>query len=86
MAPEAERSAPSASRSSSCATAASATCAASSPPAAFPPCEIGDLVRSADARAEDYGGAIVRVKIVDGERPRVSLVLPVVEALASSSL
>jgi hypothetical protein len=45
--------------------------------------EIGDLVRSADARAEDYGGAIVRVKITGGERPQVSLMLPLVESLAS---
>ena len=49
----------------------------------IPAVQIGDLVRSADSRAEDYGGAIVRVKIVDGERPRVSLVLPVVESLAT---
>jgi len=52
----------------------------------IPAVEIGDLVRSADARAEDYGGAIVRVKIADGERPQVSLVLPLVEALSSASL
>jgi hypothetical protein len=52
----------------------------------IPAVEIGDLVRSADARAEDYGGAIVRVRIVDGERPQVSLVLPLVEALATASL
>jgi hypothetical protein len=52
----------------------------------IPAVEIGDLVRSADARAEDYGGAIVRVRIVDGEHPQVSLVLPLVEALASASL
>ena len=50
-----------------------------------PPVEIGDLIRSATRRAEDYGGAIVRVKIADGERPHVSLVLPVVEALATAS-
>ena len=49
------------------------------------PVEIGDLVRSASARAADYGGAIARVRITDGERPQVSLVLPVVESLASAS-
>jgi hypothetical protein len=52
----------------------------------IPAFEIGDLVRSADARAEDYGGAIVRVKIVEGERPQVSLMLPLVEALTTTSL
>jgi stage II sporulation SpoE-like protein len=51
----------------------------------IPPVEIGDLIRSADARAEDYGGAIVRVTITDGARPRVSLVLPVVETLESAA-
>ena len=50
----------------------------------IPPVEIGDLVRRADARAEDYGGAIVRVKIVAGERPQVTLALPLVESLASA--
>jgi hypothetical protein len=49
----------------------------------IPAFEISDLVRSADARAEDYGGAIVRVKIVEGEHPQVSLVLPLVESLAA---
>src|SRR5581483_3144601 len=39
----------------------------------IPAVEIGDLIRSADARAEDYGGALVRVTITDGSRPRVSL-------------
>jgi hypothetical protein len=47
------------------------------------PVEIGDLVRSANSRAADHGGAIVRVKITDNERPHVSLVLPVEESLAS---
>jgi Stage II sporulation protein E (SpoIIE) len=47
--------------------------------------EIGDLVRSANARAADYGGAIARVRIVEGERPQVSLVLPLVESLASAA-
>jgi len=51
----------------------------------IPPVEIGDLIRSADTRAEDYGGAIVRVKIADGSHPRVSLVLPVVETLESAA-
>jgi Stage II sporulation protein E (SpoIIE) len=51
----------------------------------IPPVEIGDLVRSADSRAADYGGAIVRVRIVDGERPQVSLVLPLVESLVSAA-
>jgi hypothetical protein len=51
----------------------------------IPPVEIGDLIRSADTRAEDYGGAIVRVKIIDGSRPRVSLVLPLVETLESAA-
>jgi hypothetical protein len=50
----------------------------------IPAVEIGDLVRSADSRAEDYGGAIVRVKIAEDEQPQVSLVLPVVEAMASA--
>jgi hypothetical protein len=49
----------------------------------IPAVEVGDLVRSADARAADYGGAIVRVRIVDGEHPHVSLVLPLIEALAT---
>lgn len=49
------------------------------------PVEIGDLVRSADTRAEDYGGAVVRVKVTEGERPRVSLVLPLVETLESAA-
>lgn len=49
------------------------------------PVEIGDLVRSADARVVDYGGAIVRVKITDGERPHVSLALPLEESLASGA-
>ena len=49
------------------------------------PVEIGDLVRSADSRAADYGGAIVRVRVVDGERPQVSLVLPLVETLVSAA-
>jgi hypothetical protein len=52
----------------------------------IPAFQIGDLVRSADARAEDYGGAIVRVKIVEGERPQVSLVLPLVESLAGATV
>jgi hypothetical protein len=51
----------------------------------IPPVEIGDLIRSAETRAEDYGGAIVRVKIADGSRPRVSLVLPLVETLESAT-
>jgi hypothetical protein len=50
----------------------------------IPAVEIGDLVRRADARAEDYGGAIVRVRIVAGERPQVTLALPLVESLASA--
>ncbi len=50
----------------------------------IPPVEIGDLVRRADARAEDYGGAIVRVKILPGERPQVTLALPLVESLTSA--
>jgi hypothetical protein len=49
----------------------------------IPAVQVGDLVRSADSRTEDYAGAVVRVKIVAGERPRVSLVLPVVESLAT---
>jgi len=49
------------------------------------PVEIGDLVRSAHARSADYGGAIARVRIIDGERPQVSLVLPLVESLASAT-
>ncbi len=51
----------------------------------IPAVEIGDLIRSADARAEDYGGALVRVTITDGSRPRVSLVLPVIETLESAA-
>jgi hypothetical protein len=51
----------------------------------IPPVEIGDLVRSADSRAADYGGAIVRVRIVAGEHPQVSLVLPLVESLVSAA-
>ena len=49
------------------------------------PVEIGDLVRSAESRSADYGGAIVRVRIVSGERPHVSLVLPLVESLGSTA-
>ncbi|HEY7631803.1 MAG TPA: PP2C family protein-serine/threonine phosphatase [Thermoleophilaceae bacterium] len=52
----------------------------------IPAVEVGDLVRSANARAEDYGGAIVRVKLIDGEHPQVSLVLPLVESLATAAV
>jgi serine phosphatase RsbU (regulator of sigma subunit) len=48
------------------------------------PVEIGALVRSSAARAADYGGALVRVKIA-GEHTDVSLVLPVVELLEAAS-
>jgi stage II sporulation SpoE-like protein len=47
--------------------------------------EIGDLVRSANARAADYGGAIARVRLTEGERPQVTLALPLVESLASAA-
>jgi hypothetical protein len=50
----------------------------------IPAIEVGDLVRSAAGRADDYDGAIVRVKINATNRPRVSLVLPLVETLASA--
>jgi stage II sporulation SpoE-like protein len=49
------------------------------------PVEIGDLVRSANARAADYGGAIARVRLAEGERPQVTLALPLVESLASAA-
>jgi hypothetical protein len=51
----------------------------------IPPLEIGDLVRSADARSEDYGGALVRVTVAPGEHPRVSIMLPVVELLGDGT-
>jgi stage II sporulation SpoE-like protein len=50
----------------------------------IPAIDVGDLVRSAAGRADDYDGAIVRVKINATDRPRVSLVLPLVETLASA--
>jgi serine phosphatase RsbU (regulator of sigma subunit) len=46
--------------------------------------EIDSLVRDSNARAEDYGGAIVRVKLAEGEYPQVSVVLPMIELLASA--
>jgi stage II sporulation SpoE-like protein len=51
----------------------------------IPAIEIGDLIRSAGSRADDYDGAIVRVKISAGDRPRVSLVLPLVEMLGGGA-
>jgi Stage II sporulation protein E (SpoIIE) len=52
----------------------------------IPAIEIGDLVRSAGSRADDYDGAIVRVKISAGDRPRVSLVLPLIEMLGGAAV
>ena len=46
--------------------------------------EIDSLVRDSSARAEDYGGAIVRVKLAEREHPQVSVVLPMIELLASA--
>ena len=46
--------------------------------------EIDTLVRDSNARAEDYGGAIGRVKLTEGEYPQVSVVLPMIELLASA--
>jgi hypothetical protein len=46
--------------------------------------EVDSLVRDSLARAEDYGGAIVRVKLSQGEHPHVSVVLPMIELLASA--
>jgi hypothetical protein len=51
----------------------------------IPPVEIGDLVRSADARFEDYGGAVVRVTAAPGEHPHVSIMLPIVELLGDGA-
>src|SRR3954447_13529546 len=38
--------------------------------------EVDALVRDSLARTEDYGGAIVHVKLADGAYPQVSIVLP----------
>jgi serine phosphatase RsbU (regulator of sigma subunit) len=46
--------------------------------------EIDSLVRDSSARAEDYGGAIVRVKLTERNYPQVSVVLPMIELLASA--
>jgi hypothetical protein len=46
--------------------------------------EIDSLVRDSSARAEDYGGAIVRVKLTERDYPQVSIVLPMIELLASA--
>jgi hypothetical protein len=51
----------------------------------IPPVEIGDLIRRAGARAEYFDRAIVRVTIVAGERPQVTLALPLVESLATAA-
>ena len=48
-----------------------------------PSAEIDALVRESEARAEDYGGAIVRVSLSDGY-PRVSIVLPTIELLSAA--
>ncbi|MGZ4202860.1 MAG: SpoIIE family protein phosphatase [Thermoleophilaceae bacterium] len=45
--------------------------------------EIDSIVRESGARAEDYGGAIVRVTMAD-PHPRVSIVLPMIELLQSA--
>jgi Stage II sporulation protein E (SpoIIE) len=50
---------------------------------AVPPAEVDALVRESDARAEDYGGAIVRVTLGDSY-PQVSIVLPMIELLAAA--
>ena len=44
---------------------------------------IEGLLRESEARAEDYGGAIVRVSLSDGY-PRVSIVLPTIELLSAA--
>jgi hypothetical protein len=46
--------------------------------------EVDTLVRNSLARAEDYGGAIVRVTLAEGAYPKVSVVLPMIELLASA--
>jgi serine phosphatase RsbU (regulator of sigma subunit) len=45
--------------------------------------EIDSIVRESGARAEDYGGAIVRVALTD-DHPRVSIVLPMIELLQAA--
>ncbi len=45
--------------------------------------EIDSIVRESGARAEDYGGAIVRVTMAE-PHPRVSIVLPMIELLQSA--
>jgi serine phosphatase RsbU (regulator of sigma subunit) len=46
--------------------------------------EADALVRHSLARREDYGGAIVRVKLAEGAYPQVSIVLPAIELLAAA--
>jgi hypothetical protein len=46
--------------------------------------EADALVRDGLARREDYGGAIVRVKLAEGSYPQVSIVLPPIELLAAA--
>jgi hypothetical protein len=46
--------------------------------------EVDSLVRDSLARAEDYGGAILRVKLAQDEYPKVSVVLPTIELLAAA--
>jgi hypothetical protein len=46
--------------------------------------EADSLVRDSLARREDYGGAIVRVKLAEGAYPQVSIVLPTIEHLAAA--
>jgi Stage II sporulation protein E (SpoIIE) len=46
--------------------------------------EIDALARDSLTRREDYGGAIVRVKLAEGTHPEVSVVLPMIELLASA--
>lgn len=48
-----------------------------------PPAEIDSLVLQSDARAADYGGAIVRVTIGDSY-PQVSIALPMLELLTNA--
>jgi serine phosphatase RsbU (regulator of sigma subunit) len=46
--------------------------------------EADALVRDSLARLDDYGGAIVRVKLAEGSYPQVSIVLPPIELLAAA--
>jgi hypothetical protein len=48
-----------------------------------PPAEIDSLVLQSDARAADYGGAVVRVTIGDSY-PQVSIALPMLELLTNA--